>query len=43
VVRGRGGAAADLARWGDVERKSMSNIRRTTAEHLSQAWTTIRT
>ncbi|HEX6973239.1 MAG TPA: 2-oxo acid dehydrogenase subunit E2, partial [Vicinamibacterales bacterium] len=43
---GGGGVAAavplpDLARWGEVERKPMSNIRRKTAEHLSHAWTSI--
>jgi pyruvate dehydrogenase E2 component (dihydrolipoamide acetyltransferase) len=31
----------DFAKWGEVERKPMSNIRRKTAEHLSQAWNTI--
>ena len=31
----------DFAKWGDVERQPMSNIRRKTAEHLSHAWTTI--
>jgi pyruvate dehydrogenase E2 component (dihydrolipoamide acetyltransferase) len=31
----------DFSRWGDVERKPMSNIRRKTAEHLSRAWNTI--
>jgi pyruvate dehydrogenase E2 component (dihydrolipoamide acetyltransferase) len=31
----------DFTRWGTVERKPMSNIRRKTAEHLSHAWTTI--
>jgi pyruvate dehydrogenase E2 component (dihydrolipoamide acetyltransferase) len=43
-----GGAASaqteplpDLARWGEVERRPMSNIRRKTAEHLSHAWRTI--
>jgi pyruvate dehydrogenase E2 component (dihydrolipoamide acetyltransferase) len=41
-----GGAAAqiplpDLSKWGEVERKPMSNIRRKTAEHLSHAWQTI--
>jgi pyruvate dehydrogenase E2 component (dihydrolipoamide acetyltransferase) len=42
-----GGAAApaqalpDFSKWGDVERKPWSNIRRKTAEHLSHAWTTI--
>ncbi len=37
------GAAAlpDFAKWTDVERKPMSNIRRKTAEHLSRAWVTI--
>jgi pyruvate dehydrogenase E2 component (dihydrolipoamide acetyltransferase) len=40
---GAGAAVAlpDFAKWGDVERKPMSNIRRKTAEHLSHAWTTI--
>jgi pyruvate dehydrogenase E2 component (dihydrolipoamide acetyltransferase) len=31
----------DFGKWGDVERKPMSNIRRKTAEHLSQAWNAI--
>jgi pyruvate dehydrogenase E2 component (dihydrolipoamide acetyltransferase) len=31
----------DFAKWGEVERKPMSNIRRKTAEHLSMAWQTI--
>jgi pyruvate dehydrogenase E2 component (dihydrolipoamide acetyltransferase) len=31
----------DFSRWGEVERKPMSNIRRKTAEHLSHAWTVI--
>jgi pyruvate dehydrogenase E2 component (dihydrolipoamide acetyltransferase) len=39
----RGGAAAaplpDLSKWGEVERKPMSNVRRKTAEHLAGAWT----
>jgi pyruvate dehydrogenase E2 component (dihydrolipoyllysine-residue acetyltransferase) len=43
---GGGGAAAavalpDFTKWGEVERKPMSNIRRKTAEHLSHAWVTI--
>jgi pyruvate dehydrogenase E2 component (dihydrolipoamide acetyltransferase) len=41
---GTGAAAVplpDLTKWGDVERKPMSNIRRKTAEHLSHAWNTI--
>jgi pyruvate dehydrogenase E2 component (dihydrolipoamide acetyltransferase) len=47
ALSGGGGAAAvsaalpDFAKWGEVERKSMSNIRRKTAEHLSNAWNTI--
>ena len=31
----------DFSKWGDVERKPMSNIRRKTAEHLSHAWNAI--
>ena len=31
----------DFARWGEIERKAMNNIRRKTAERLSHAWTTI--
>lgn len=31
----------DFTKWGDVERKQMSNIRRKTAEHLSYAWGSI--
>jgi pyruvate dehydrogenase E2 component (dihydrolipoamide acetyltransferase) len=31
----------DFAKWGEVERQAMSNIRRKTAEHLSMAWNTI--
>ena len=46
----RGGAAApapgspalpDFTKWGEVERKPMSNIRRKTAEHLGNAWRVI--
>ncbi|MEO8076764.1 MAG: 2-oxo acid dehydrogenase subunit E2, partial [Acidobacteriota bacterium] len=41
-----GGAAApvplpDFTKWGEVERKPMSNIRRKTAEHLTHAWNAI--
>jgi pyruvate dehydrogenase E2 component (dihydrolipoamide acetyltransferase) len=42
-----GGAAAparalpDFTKWGEVERKPMSNIRRKTAEHMASAWNTI--
>ena len=39
---GGGGAPAaplpDFTKWGEVERKPMSNIRRKTAEHLGHAW-----
>jgi pyruvate dehydrogenase E2 component (dihydrolipoamide acetyltransferase) len=31
----------DFQKWGEVERQPWSNIRRTTADHLSYAWTTI--
>ncbi|MGE5497737.1 MAG: 2-oxo acid dehydrogenase subunit E2, partial [Syntrophothermus sp.] len=31
----------DFGKWGEYERKDMSNIRRKTAEHLSYAWSTI--
>jgi pyruvate dehydrogenase E2 component (dihydrolipoamide acetyltransferase) len=31
----------DFSKWGEVERKPMSNIRRKTSEHLSSAWNTI--
>jgi pyruvate dehydrogenase E2 component (dihydrolipoamide acetyltransferase) len=34
-------ALPDLSKWGEVERKPMSNIRRKTAEHLSNAWNQI--
>ena len=34
----RAGPLPDFAKWGDVEVKPMSNIRRKTAEHLSAAW-----
>ena len=42
---GGGGASAaplpDFTKWGEVERKPMSNIRRKTAEHLAHAWNPI--
>ncbi len=31
----------DFSKWGEVERESMTNIRKKTAEHLSYAWATI--
>ena len=43
-VQAPGGAAPplpDFARWGEIERKPISNIRRKTAEHLSYAWNAI--
>ena len=38
VAQMRTGPLPDFAKWGDVEVKPMSNIRRKTAEHLSAAW-----
>lgn len=38
---GSGPALPDFSKWGEVERKAMSGIRRKTAEHLSTAWNTI--
>ena len=34
-------ALPDFSKWGDVERKPLSNIRRKTAEHLGHAWNVI--
>ena len=31
----------DFSKWGEVERELMSNVRRTTAAHMSTAWSTI--
>jgi pyruvate dehydrogenase E2 component (dihydrolipoamide acetyltransferase) len=31
----------DFSKWGEIERKQMSGIRRKTAEHLSHAWSAI--
>jgi pyruvate dehydrogenase E2 component (dihydrolipoamide acetyltransferase) len=31
----------DFSKWGEVERQAMSNVRRKTAEHLSNAWNSI--
>jgi pyruvate dehydrogenase E2 component (dihydrolipoyllysine-residue acetyltransferase) len=36
-----GPALPDFSKWGEVERKEMSGIRRKTAEHLSHAWNAI--
>ena len=47
ALAGGGAAAAvpsalpDFTKWGEVERKPMSNIRRKTAEHLGHAWNQI--
>ena len=45
AVGGAGGVQVqplpDFARFGEVERKPMNNIRRKTTEHLSYAWQTI--
>jgi pyruvate dehydrogenase E2 component (dihydrolipoamide acetyltransferase) len=34
-------ALPDFSKWGEVERKPMSGVRRKTAEHLSNAWAAI--
>jgi pyruvate dehydrogenase E2 component (dihydrolipoamide acetyltransferase) len=34
-------ALPDFTRWGEVEREPMSSVRRATAEHMTQAWSTI--
>jgi pyruvate dehydrogenase E2 component (dihydrolipoamide acetyltransferase) len=34
-------ALPDFAKWGEVERKPMSGVRRKTSEHLANAWTMI--
>lgn len=31
----------DFSKWGEVEKRDMSNVRRKTAEHLSYAWATV--
>ena len=33
-----GPSLPDFSKWGEIERKPMSNIRRKTAEHLGHAW-----
>ncbi len=35
------GPLPDFSKWGKVERKPMTGVRRATAAHLSHAWTTI--
>jgi pyruvate dehydrogenase E2 component (dihydrolipoamide acetyltransferase) len=37
----RAPALPDFSKWGEVERKPMTAVRRKTAEHLSLAWNTI--
>ncbi len=34
-------ALPDFTKWGEVSREPMSNVRRTTARHLSQSWATV--
>ena len=41
TVSGASVALPDFSKWGAVERKGMSGIRRKTSEHLSHAWNTI--
>jgi pyruvate dehydrogenase E2 component (dihydrolipoamide acetyltransferase) len=45
ATAGAGAAAAqpmpDFAKWGEVERKPANNIRRKTAEHLTNVWRTV--
>ncbi len=41
TVSGASIALPDFSKWGAVERKPMSGIRRKTSEHLSHAWNTI--
>jgi pyruvate dehydrogenase E2 component (dihydrolipoamide acetyltransferase) len=47
TTRASGGTAItskplpDLAKWGNVRREAMNNVRKKTAEHLSNAWNSI--
>lgn len=44
AARPSGGAAEalpDFSKWGAIERKAMSGVRRTTAHRLTQAWSTV--
>ena len=36
-----GAALPDFSKWGAIERKPMSGVRRTTAHRLTQAWNTV--
>jgi pyruvate dehydrogenase E2 component (dihydrolipoamide acetyltransferase) len=38
---GGGPALPDFSKWGEVERKTMTGVRRKTAEHLAHAWSQI--
>jgi pyruvate dehydrogenase E2 component (dihydrolipoamide acetyltransferase) len=38
LTAGTSSALPDFSKWGEVERKPMSSVRRSTAEHLAQAW-----
>jgi pyruvate dehydrogenase E2 component (dihydrolipoamide acetyltransferase) len=38
---GAADALPDFSRWGEIERKAMSGVRRTTAHRLTQAWNTV--
>jgi pyruvate dehydrogenase E2 component (dihydrolipoamide acetyltransferase) len=40
-MRPGGPALPDFTKWGEVERRPMSGVRRKTAEHLSHAWAVI--
>ena len=40
-TRGSAAPLPDFTKWGEVERKPLSNIRRKTAEHLGHAWNAI--
>jgi pyruvate dehydrogenase E2 component (dihydrolipoamide acetyltransferase) len=40
-ARAVGTPLPDFAKWGEIERKPMTGIRRKTAEHLSHAWNAI--
>jgi pyruvate dehydrogenase E2 component (dihydrolipoamide acetyltransferase) len=31
----------DFSRWGEIERKAMTSVRRKTAEHMAEAWATV--
>ena len=41
VARPTAVALPDFTRWGEVERQPMSAVRRKTAEHMAQSWSTI--